>query len=399
MKQPKLTVKQLLNGIPAAYLEELADVFQTDLHSKKLSSRELFQLLLMGFFGTTPLSWRVLEEHYKGTLFQKRFSPTSNSIDHSSINERLEKMPIEFFEQLFQFSLSLLEKHYTPRDYKRYNIVRFDSTSVTSSAKLLSSGLSGSGYPNNSSKPWKQIKFSVGFNGTCAVNAKAFFEKVYYSEDIALAEVISETSFKKNDVLVFDRGLSGKQQLKKLTLEDINFVGRLKTNTAFKACKTVTFAAPQSKESDTVEIIEDLLIHRMSSNFRKPMDVPFRLVICRIKETGEEMYLITNMLNITALDVAEIYKLRWDIELFFRFLKQNMHFDHLLSRKEHIIKIVMYMSLITASMIYVYRRVNEIEGFKIAKMRFQNELIEGLIEIVEKINQNQNPTIENLAEP
>lgn len=109
MKQPKLTVKQLLNGIPAAYLEELADVFQCDLHCKKLTSRELFHLLLMGFFGTTPLSWRVLEEHYKGTLFQKRFSPTSNSIDHSSINERLEKMPIEFFEQLFQFSLSLLE--------------------------------------------------------------------------------------------------------------------------------------------------------------------------------------------------------------------------------------------------------------------------------------------------
>jgi IS4 transposase len=105
------------------------------------------------------------------------------------------------------------------------------------------------------------------------------------------------------------------------------------------------------------------------------------------------------MLNVSALEVADIYKLRWDIELFFRFLKQNMHFDHLLSRKEHTINIVMYMSLISASMIYVYRRVNEIEGFKIAKMRFQNELIEGLIEIVGKVNENQNQTIENLAEP
>ncbi|MFT7273887.1 MAG: transposase [Spirosomataceae bacterium] len=352
----------------------------------------------MGFLGTTPLSWRVLEEHYKGTLFQKRFSPTSDSIDHSSISERLEKMPIEFFEQLFQFSLSLLEKYYPPKDYKRYNIIRFDSTSVTLSAKLLSDGLAGAGYPNNSSKPWKQVKFSVGFNGTCAVNAKAFFEQVYYSEDIALAEVISETSFKKNDVLVFDRGLSGKQQLKKLTLDNISFVGRLKTNTAFQACESLPFTKPQKKESDTVEILGDSLIHRMA-NFRKPMDVPFRLVICRIKETGEEMYLITNMLNVSALEVADIYKLRWDIELFFRFLKQNMHFDHLLSRKEHTINIVMYMSLISASMIYVYRRVNEIEGFKIAKMRFQNELIEGLIEIVGKVNENQNQTIENLAEP
>jgi hypothetical protein len=87
-----------LNGIPAAYLEELADVFQSDLHSKKLSSREMFHLLLLGFFDTMTLSWRVLEEHYKGTLFQTGFSPTSGGIDHSSLNERLEKMPIEFFE-------------------------------------------------------------------------------------------------------------------------------------------------------------------------------------------------------------------------------------------------------------------------------------------------------------
>ena len=292
----------------------------------------MFHLLLLGFFDTTTLSWRVLEEHYKGTLFQTGFSLTSGGIDRSSLNERLEKMPIEFFEQLFQFSPSLLEKYYTPKGYERYNIIRFDSTSVTLSAKLLSDGLAGAGYPNNSSKPWKQVKFSVGFNGTCAVNAKAFFEQVYYSEDIALAEVISETSFKKNDVLVFDRGLSGKQQLKKLTLDNISFVGRLKTNTAFQACESLPFTKPQKKESDTVEILGDSLIHRMA-NFRKPMDVLFRLVTCRIKETNEEMYLITNMLNVSALEVADIlrivgyYTKRWVIERFYYILKSGMNIE------------------------------------------------------------------------
>ena len=242
MNQPKLTVKQLLNGIPAAYLEELADVFQSDLHCKKLTSRELFHLLLMGFFDTTTLSWRVLEEHHKGTLFQQRFSPTSDSIDHSSIHERLQKMPIGFFEQLFFFIFSLLEKYYTPKDYKRYNIVRFDSTMVGLSAKLFQGGMKGLGGPDNPKTPRHQVKFSVGFNGTCAVNAKAFFGQSYYSEEVALAEIIAETSFKKSDVLVFDRGLSGKQQLKNLTLRGVSFVGRLKTHTAFQACQTLPFS-------------------------------------------------------------------------------------------------------------------------------------------------------------
>jgi IS4 transposase len=259
--------------------------------------------------------------------------------------------------------------------------------------------MKGLGDPNTPKTPRHQVKFSVGFNGTCAVSAKAFFEQTYYSEDIALAEVISETDFKKNDVLVFDRGLSGKEQLKKLTLGNIQFVGRLKAKTAYVECGSLPFSTPQKTEDGTVKIIKDSLIHRMSSNFRKPMDVPFRLVICKIKETDEELHLITNMLNVTALEVAQIYKLRWDIELFFRFLKQHMHFAHLLSRTEHGINIVMYMSLIAASIIYVYKKLNEIAGFKIAKLRFRYGLTDILIEIVDKINQQNLQTKDNLAEP
>jgi hypothetical protein len=85
-----------LNGIPASYLEGLADDLHCELHSKKLTSREVFHLLLLGFFDTTPLSWHVLEEHYRGTLFQKQFSPSATSIDHRSVNERLEKYRFNF---------------------------------------------------------------------------------------------------------------------------------------------------------------------------------------------------------------------------------------------------------------------------------------------------------------
>lgn len=398
MKQPQLTVNQLLNGIPTDYLDELSDTLHTDLHSKKLTGREVFHLLLLGFFDATPLSWRVLEEHYKGTLFQKKFSPSSECVDHSSLNERLEKMPVEFFEQLFQYIFSLLEKYHTPKDYKRFNIIRFDSTMVGLSAKLLQSGMKGLGDHKNPKPARHQVKFSVGFNGTCAVNAKAFFDQVYFSEDIALSEAISATSFKKDDVLVFDRGLSGKQQLKGIMDRGINFVGRIKENLICVRCDSIAFSIPQAKGDDTVEVIEDCLMNRME-NFRKISDIPFRLVICRIKETGEKLRLVTNMLDITALEAAQMYKLRWDIELFFKFLKQHMHFSHLLSRKEHTINIAMYMSLITASMIYVYKKLNEIQGFKIAKLRFRYELTDLLIEVISKINQQNSQTEDNSAGP
>lgn len=134
-------------------------------------------------------------------------------------------------------------------------------------------------------------------------------------------------------------------------------------------------------------------------HFRKASDIPFRLIICRIKETGKELRLITNMLNITALEAAQIYRLRWGIERFFKFIKQHMRFAHFLSRKQHTINIVLYMSLITASMIYVYRSLNQIEGFKIAKLRFRYELTDLLVELITEINKNQPETVENLAGP
>ena len=117
------------------------------------------------------------------------------------------------------------------------------------------------------------------------------------------------------------------------------------------------------------------------ADFRRPSDTSFRLVSCRIKETNEEMYLLSNILNLKAVEIAQIYRLRWDIELFFKFLKQRIHFNHLLSRKEHSIKIVVYMSLIAASLMYLYKKLNVIEGFKIAKLRFRDtiyQLFDGL---------------------
>ena len=71
MKPQKLTVNQLVNGIPLSYLEQLSDETHSDIKSQRLSSREVFHLLLYGFIDTLHLSWRILEEHYKGRLLQE----------------------------------------------------------------------------------------------------------------------------------------------------------------------------------------------------------------------------------------------------------------------------------------------------------------------------------------
>jgi hypothetical protein len=174
MKPDTLSVNQLLAAIPDHYLETLAEENQLDVQHKKLPARDVFYLLLYALFDPTPLSWRVLEEHFRAPLFQEGFRPKTARIDHSSLAERLGKMPLTYFEDLFDYCHSWFAQYYQPAEHKRFNLIRFDSTVVTLSARLLTQAMTAPGCKSKT-KPAKQaVKYSVGFNGSFAVKAKAY---------------------------------------------------------------------------------------------------------------------------------------------------------------------------------------------------------------------------------
>ena len=107
-----------------------------------------------------------------------------------------------------------------------------------------------------------------------------------------------------------------------------------------------------------------------------------RLIKARRKKGDEPIYFLTNITDMAASKITEIYRRRWDIEVFFRFIKQELNFSTLLTYNENGIKVMMYMILITAMMILIYKKVNKIEGYKIAKLTFIDEL---QIEITKEI--------------
>jgi IS4 transposase len=86
-----------------------------------------------------------------------------------------------------------------------------------------------------------------------------------------------------------------------------------------------------------------------------------------------------------AYQIAQWYKQRWEIEIFFKFIKQELNASHLVSRDENGIKVMLYMTLIVASLIIVYRKLNKIKSFKIAKQQFEMELNEEIIKIIVRI--------------
>ncbi|MGB3075273.1 MAG: transposase [Chitinophagales bacterium] len=75
-------------------------------------------------------------------------------------------------------------------------------------------------------------------------------------------------------------------------------------------------------------------------------------------------------------------RLRWDIEPFFKFLKQHLNLTHLVSRNINGISVMIYMTLILAMLLIVYKKLNKISSYKIAKLRFTLELDEEIMKQV-----------------
>lgn len=111
----------------------------------------------------------------------------------------------------------------------------------------------------------------------------------------------------------------------------------------------------------------------------------------------KEILLITNIFHLPAETIAKMYIQRWDIEVFFRFLKQELNFSHFLSLNENGIQVIMYMTLITAMLVMIYKKENQI-GYKTAVRRMGIEL-ETLVIAVAVIQSGGDIKKVNLPDP
>jgi IS4 transposase len=197
-------------------------------------------------------------------------------------------------------------------------------------------------------------------------------------EDIALADAIQKTTVDNQSIVVFDKGLKKRKTFAAFNLEGRLFVTRINDTKSYHIIEEKNEHI--GKTSKTLEIIAERYIRFYNGGVSTKKTAPFwRLVIAKSIETGELLYFLTNIMDLDALDITDIYRLRWDIEVFFRFLKQELNFTHLISRSINGIKVMAYVTLIAAMLILLYRQENKLKGVKIVKIKFANELQTELI--------------------
>jgi transposase len=382
-KDHKVSVNELLGLIPEALLSHLSTSTKVDYYSKVLHGKKVFYLLLYSILDNEKLSQRTLEDTFNYSGFKTIFNlDESETVRRSSISERLSKIDSGYFKEIFEFMYNRFSESYSHPERDKYNLIRVDSTIVSEAAAKIKEGI-------DQKNGKKLIKYSVSFDGILPAGVEVFNAQSYASEEFALPEAILKQVSKDTghrNIYIIDRGVQSTRTMKEFSEKKVKFVIRAKENRKHEEIKSLIETNQDLDIGDNLLIKDSIVklytgipVNNKQGNIhhrQEKVENHFRLVVVQNKKQPEKVfYFLTNDFQLTAKEVADYYRRRWDIEVFFRFIKQELNVSHLVSLSKNGIEVMIYMTLIVAMLVLIYKKANNL-SYKTAKRRFVLELRE-----------------------
>lgn len=373
---PGISASELLKLIPEDLLVDLSLETKVDYQVKKLYGRRVFTLLAFGLIESERIGLRSLQDFFNSTHYKVLFNvDESTTIKYNSLSTRLAKMNVEFFKKAYEAIYEECSRLYDEKDLSLlYRIVRVDSVMVCETATKLEKGINVGSKKDGK----KQVKYTVCLTNLFPSSVEVFRDQCHINENLTIPQAILKVIDKnKDNVFVFDRGVSSREIFCELDDKDCSFVTRLKLDARYQVIQNIPL--PENPVIGNLSILKDQLVYLYKSG-NNLVEHPFRLITAERKD-GKRFLFLSNLINtreefpylLEAKDIILLYKKRWDIEVFFRFIKQELNFSHFISVNQNGIQILLYMTLILAMLILIYKRLNGL-GYKTAKRRFMLEI-------------------------
>jgi hypothetical protein len=160
--------------------------------------------------------------------------------------------------------------------------------------------------------------------------------------------------FPKGTIVVEDRAYFDFELFKKRIDAGNVFVTRLKNNILYESIEELNL--PDDRDQN---ILKDELIKFTSKDAMKAglEGQIFRLVTVYKEDENKVIHLITNQVDWQAITIADLYKKRWDIEIFFKLMKQNLQIKTFVGTSENAVKSQIYVAMIVFLLLELIRRV------------------------------------------
>ena len=326
MPHHNTVMHQILKYVPWGVFEQLVDEHRADKHVRRLSTKSQFVALLYGqLSGAVSLREIVagLQSH-QARLYHLGIEP----VCRSTLADANARRPWEVFGALF--SVLAGQAH---RGLRR---------ALAETTYLIDSTLF---HLNTRSAHW--ARFSAHLCGAkLHVIYDADAEQPIYAamsaanvNDITPAQ---QMPIEPGATYVFDLGYYDYRWWAKLDDAACRIVTRFKKNTPLKLVEEL----PVPKDSNIMSDRIGFLPARQMNNSHNPMGNAVREVRV-MTETGRILRILSNDLDATAREIADLYKRRWAIELFFRWIKQTLKIRHFIGVSETAVRIQAIVALIT----------------------------------------------------
>ena len=308
-------LSQLLKLLPRHEFEQQANRIDGRRRSDALSRWSQFVALTIGQLGGRR-SLRDIEATMRSQGCH-RYHLGSQSISRSALGRANERLDYRFYEGLFQ---NLYQRCMSKQ---RSHGFRFKNKLFSLDASLIDVSMKVFPWVNFGRRK-SAFKLHLGLDHDGLIPAFACITQgkvsdMTHARQLALA---------KGSVVVFDRGYNCYRWHNSLTEKGVFFVSRIRGNAKYRVLERHTVIGCSGITSD--QTIEYTASRKDGDKLR-----PIRRIGYRDPKTGKHYVFISNQFSWSAKTIADIYKQRWQVELFFKWIKQNLKIKAFLGNTEN----------------------------------------------------------------
>jgi len=253
--------------------------------------------------------------------------PTKSNLSYANQHRPAALFEDVFWMMLKQFRSSAMLGGRHHRFRFKNKLLSLDSTTISLCLSLF---------------PWAQFRRAKG-----GVKAHVLLDHDDYMPSfvhitkakIHDSRILAKLRLNRGSIVVMDRAYNDYAQFARWTEAGVYFVTRMKDNAVYRVRKRL--AVPKNRS-----ILDDALIVLSGAQSRKKCPHPLRRIVVWDARNEREIVLLTNHLEFGATTLADIYKERWQIELFFKALKQNLKIKSFVGTSENALRIQIWTALI-----------------------------------------------------
>lgn len=304
MSHNNTVISQLLKLIPRHEFEALANKHHAGRSFRKASRWSQFITMAIAQLSGRNSLRDIVDNMNAQT--HRLYHLGSSKLSRSSLARINEDKPHTLYESLFGKLLARCQGAVPGHDFRFKNpLYSLDATTIDLCLSVF---------------PWAEFRSRKGaIKLHVGLNHAGYLPEFVTVTDGKTHDITAgrEMNFPKGSIVVVDKAYNDYEWYKNLSDKGVFFVTRLKSNAKYRVIERRDIIKSKG-------ITSDQLIEFTGLQTAKKCPIQLRRIGYRDEKTGKHYVFLTNQFKLCAKTIADIYKARWQVELFFKWIKQNL---------------------------------------------------------------------------